>query len=101
VIIPGVLVTTLFVLFVVGMGLRAQRVRPVSGLEGMMGDIGVAINTLDPMGSVLVHGEIWRARSVGRPISQGEKVRVVAMEGLSVTVEPVEETAGLGQPATS
>jgi membrane-bound serine protease (ClpP class) len=101
VIIPVVLVTTFFFLFVVGMGLRAQRVRPVSGLEGMMGDIGVAINTLDPMGSVLVHGEIWRARSVGRPISQGEKVRVVAMEGLSVTVEPVEETAGLGQPATS
>ena len=89
VVIPAVLVTTFFFLFVVGMGLRAQKVRPVSGLEGMVGDVGESLNELNPMGTVLVHGEIWQARSVGRVIEKGEKVRVVAMEGLKVAVEPV------------
>jgi membrane-bound serine protease (ClpP class) len=89
VVIPAVLVTTFFFLFVVGMGLRAQRVKPVSGLEGMVGDVGESLNELNPTGTVLVHGEIWQARSVGRPIEKGEKVRVVALEGLKVAVEPV------------
>lgn len=89
VVIPAVLVTTFFFLFVVGMGLRAQKVKPVSGLEGMVGDVGESLNELNPLGTVLVHGEIWQARSVGRPIEKGEKVRVVAMEGLKVAVEPV------------
>lgn len=101
VVIPAVLVTTFFFLFVVGMGLRAQKVRPVSGLEGMVGDVGESLNALNPTGSVLVHGEIWQARSVGRPIEKGEKVRVVAMEGLSVAVEPVEEAASYKLQATS
>jgi membrane-bound serine protease (ClpP class) len=89
VVIPAVLVTTFFFLFVVGMGLRAQKVRPVSGLEGMVGDVGESLNELNPTGTVLVHGEIWQARSIGRLIEKGEKVRVVAMEGLKVAVEPV------------
>lgn len=88
VIIPVVLVTAFFFLFLVGMGLRAQKVRPVSGLEGMVGDIGESLNALNPTGTVLVHGEIWQARSVSRPIEKGEKVRVVSMDGLSVAVEP-------------
>jgi membrane-bound serine protease (ClpP class) len=89
VVIPAVLVTTFFFLFVVGMGLRAQKVKPVSGLEGMVGDVGESLNELNPMGTVLVHGEIWQARSIGRLIEKGEKVRVVALEGLRVAVEPV------------
>jgi membrane-bound serine protease (ClpP class) len=88
VVIPVVLVTAFFFLFVVGMGIRAQRARPVSGLEGMVGDIGQSLDALNPSGTVLVHGEIWQARSVGRPIEKGERVRVVAMEGLKVAVEP-------------
>ena len=88
VVIPVVLATAFFFLFVVGMGIRAQRARPVSGLEGMVGDIGQSLDALNPSGTVLVHGEIWQARSVGRPIEKGERVRVVAMEGLKVAVEP-------------
>lgn len=89
VVIPAVIVTAAFFLFIVGMGLKAQKVRSVSGLEGMVGDVGESLGALNPTGTVLVHGEIWQARSVGRPIEKGEKVRVVAMEGLSVAVEPV------------
>ena len=88
VIIPVVLVTAFFFLFVVGMGIRAQRAKPVSGLEGMVGDIGQSLDALNPLGTVLVHGEIWQARSVGQPIEKGERVRVVALEGLKVVVEP-------------
>lgn len=101
VVIPVVLVTAFFFLFVVGMGIRAQKARPVSGLEGMVGDVGESLGALDPLGTVLVHGEIWQARSVGRPIEKGEKVRVVAMEGLKVAVEPVEEAASHELPATT
>ncbi|HEY1112086.1 MAG TPA: nodulation protein NfeD [Chitinophagaceae bacterium] len=89
VVIPAVLVTTFFFLFVVGMGLRAQKARPVSGLEGMVGEEGESLGALNPIGTVLVHGEIWQARSIGRSIEKGEKVKVVALEGLSVAVEPI------------
>ena len=91
VIIPSVVITAAFFLFVVGMGLKAQRSRPVSGAEGMVGDIGESLNLLDPEGTVLVHGEIWRARSRSGAIPKGEKVRVVAVENLRVEVEVLEQ----------
>jgi membrane-bound serine protease (ClpP class) len=39
-------------------------------------------------GYVFVHGELWRARADG-PLEPGQRVRVDALEGLSVHVQPV------------
>jgi len=73
----------------VGLGLKAQKARPTTGLEGMMGETGEAITVLDPFGNVLVHGEIWKAKAVSNNIEKGQKVRVTGIHNLTLYVEPV------------
>ncbi len=79
-----------FFLFAVGAGIRAQRAVVRSGAEGLVGAVGVARTVLDPEGMVYVRGEMWTARAEGRRINEGERVRVVGMEGLTVHVRPEE-----------
>lgn len=88
VIITTTAVTALFFLFVVGAGLRAQRAKPVTGLEGFLGEKGITLEALDPDGMVQVHGEIWRAESVKGRIEKGEKVNIITMKSFKLYVEP-------------
>ncbi|UFS70350.1 nodulation protein NfeD [Geomonas sp. RF6] len=83
-----VLVVTLFFLVVIAKVVEAHRQRPVTGIEGMLGERGVALTDIMPEGKVLVHGEYWNATSRD-PISQDEKVEVTAVDGLRVTVRKV------------
>jgi membrane-bound serine protease (ClpP class) len=78
---------TLFTV-VVGAAVRSVRRQPVSGKEGMLGEIGTVMGRIDPVGTVFVQGTLWSARSAS-PIEVGEAVRVVAVEGLKLTVEKV------------
>ncbi len=87
VIIPGVVFTALFFLFVIGLGFRAQSRRKVTGSEGMVGEIGVTETDIDPEGKVAIHGELWTATS-REPIAAGTKVRVTAVDNLELEVEP-------------
>jgi len=88
VIIPSVVVTALFFLFVIGMGLKAQGLKPVTGIEAMTGETGESLEMLSPIGTVMVHGEIWQAESVGGAINKGEKIRVIRMQNFKLYVEP-------------
>ncbi len=90
VIIPVTLLTGGFFFFLVGLGLKVQRRKSVTGREGLIDRIGVARGVIDPEGKVDVHGELWNAHST-EPIQDGEKVRVVGMDGLRLEV--VKETA--------
>lgn len=87
VIIASVVVTAFFFLFVIGLGIKAQRAKPITGVEGMIGSIGESIETLDPIGRVHVHGELWNAKSMSGAINKGEKIRVVGMKNLKLHVE--------------
>lgn len=87
VIISSVVVTTLFFLFVIGMGLRAQRLKPVTGSESMIGETGEAREDLNPLGMVFLHGELWQAESVSGTIRQGDRIRVKDMKGFKLFVE--------------
>lgn len=89
VIISSVVVTTLFFLFVIGMGLKAQRLKPVTGSESMIGDTGEAKEELNPLGMVSLHGELWQAESLSGIIQPGEKIRVKEMKGFKLFVEKV------------
>jgi membrane-bound serine protease (ClpP class) len=82
-------ITTCFFLFVVGMGLKAQRAKPVTGVDGMIGETGEAIDALSPAGRVRVHGEVWNAISNSGNISKGEMVRVRELKDLTVYVERI------------
>jgi membrane-bound serine protease (ClpP class) len=91
VILPAVGATAAFFLFAIGMALRAQRKKPKSGAEGIIGEKGVAIEKLNPEGRVKVHGEIWNAMS-DTPIKPREKVKVSeVLEGLMLKVEPLKK----------
>lgn len=91
VIITAVGVTTLFFLFVVGLGLKAQRAKPAMGLEAMLGEIGQSLSELNPGGTVRMHGEIWKAISAAGLIPEGKKVIVTGFLNLTLQVEPYNE----------
>jgi membrane-bound serine protease (ClpP class) len=68
---------------------RSRRRPVVSGGEQLVGDTAVAIGDFDSRGQVRIHGEIWNART-RTPIRAGQDVRIVARDGLTLTVEPVD-----------
>ena len=81
-------VTALFFLFLVTMGLRAQRAKPVSGANAMIGQSAVTLSELNPSGQVSVVGEIWRAVSLSDPIKANENVIIKEIKELTLYVEP-------------
>lgn len=89
VIFTSTAVTSLFFLFVLGLGLKAQRRKPVTGMEGMIGLTGESLGTLSPLGKVRVHGELWNAESISENIDQGKKIRVTGIKNLKLYVEEV------------
>ncbi|MBI4343427.1 MAG: nodulation protein NfeD [Candidatus Omnitrophica bacterium] len=88
VIVPAVVTLAGLLLFVVQRALRVQRQRVTTGAEGLLGASGVASTDLHPDGQVFLHGETWSATSP-RPVKRGAAVRVTRVEGLRLTVEPV------------
>ncbi len=75
--------------FLMTLVLKAHK-KPVStGPEAMLGEIGVARTNVDPEGKVFVHGELWNA-SARSPIHEGTRVRVRAVDGLRLVVEPAD-----------
>lgn len=64
----------------------SRRGRLVLGSQGLVRETGEALTEIGPLGGeVFVHGEYWRARSASE-IPRGARVRVVAVDGLVVTV---------------
>ena len=88
--IPTIVLIGGFFVVVSTLAFRAYRSKPMAGAEGIVGEIGVVRNTIDPEGMVLVHGEYWRAVSTEK-IEAGEKVRVEGIEGLVLKVGRVAE----------
>lgn len=83
------IVTAAFFIFVIGMGLRAQRAKPVMGPDSLINETGVAIQTLDPNGNILVHGEIWKAESVSGTIPENAEVKVTGRQHFTLYVEQI------------
>jgi membrane-bound serine protease (ClpP class) len=81
------IVTALFFIFVVGLGIRAQLRKPVTGNEGLIGEIGKAVEDfIKGSGRVSVHGEIWEATSADK-IKEGDVVTVLSVKNLKITVK--------------
>jgi membrane-bound serine protease (ClpP class) len=83
--------TALFMLGAMTAVVRSRFSTPTVGREGMLGELGEAEVDVNPDGVVLISGARWRA-STNRatPIPAGDPVRVVAVEGLVLEVEPEE-----------
>jgi membrane-bound serine protease (ClpP class) len=96
VIVPVAVFAAFFFLVVVRSAMRVRRRRAVSKSEALVGTEGTVVRDLGPLGVVQVASEEWTAETVsGRP-RRGDRVRVVAMEGLKLKVEPVQEHAPNG-----
>ena len=86
VVLPMAVLVSVLTGFLLTRVLRVHRQRPITGYEGMIGDVGRAIGDLAPDGKVAVHGEYWDGRSVGGTITAGSSVRVVAVHDRRVDV---------------
>ena len=75
------------VMAIVWFAVRARQMPVVTGRQELVGSIAEAVSAIDGEGTVFVHGENWTATSK-QPVSQGQMVRVVAMHGLKLEVEP-------------
>jgi len=87
--VPVSLVISLFIVTAMRMAVRAARVQVATGVEGLEAKIATVTRLLDPRGKVFVHGETWDAVSRSGRVPEGAKVRVVAVEDMMLTVEPV------------
>jgi membrane-bound serine protease (ClpP class) len=89
--IGGVLIT-----FVVGMPsmVRTRFATPTIGRDWMIGSTGTAVGTIDPDGVAQVGEAKWRARTHrATPIAAGDELKVVAIDGITLEVEPLEGAA--------
>jgi membrane-bound serine protease (ClpP class) len=77
----------LITMFLVSIVVQARRNKVLTGESGMVGEVGVARTPLAPEGQILVHGEYWEAVSA-TPIEAGARVRVKAVQGMRLLVEP-------------
>jgi membrane-bound serine protease (ClpP class) len=91
VIISVVALTLIFFTFVIGFGVRTLRQRPLTGAEGMIGEIGETIGAVSTEGRMRIHGEIWNARTSGDRIPSGARVRVIRVENLTLIIERAPE----------
>lgn len=82
--------------YIVGMPsmVRARFATPTVGREWMIGQEGTAIDAVDPEGFVEVGTATWRARTNrATPIAAGDPIRVAAIDGVTLDVEPLEGAA--------
>ncbi len=80
----------LVLLAIVSFAVRARRRPVVSGAEGLLRESAEAVEAFEREGLVRAHGEIWRATSVA-PVREGQRLRIVAVKGLRLEVEPARE----------
>jgi len=78
------------VMAIVWLAVRARRRPVVSGIEEMIGSVGEAVGDFTDTGHVLVHGELWKART-SVPVRKGQRLRVAAVDGLQLTVTPLDQ----------
>jgi len=92
VVLPTAIVVAFLTAFLLTRVLKAHKQQPMTGKEGLVGEVGRVIGELAPDGKVVVHGEYWDARSVGGTVAVGSKVRVVAVHDRALDVAAVDDS---------
>lgn len=77
-------------IFLLSLVIRARANKVITGAAGMLGEIGVARTPLQPAGKVFVRGELWDAEAAVEA-AEGSRVRIVAVDGLRLKVEPLRQ----------
>jgi len=88
-IIPMALGLSLIFVFLIVIAIRAHKAKPVTGKEGLVGEIGIAQTDLSPEGKVFIHGEIWQAEAKEN-LPAGTKVKILEVpEHLKIKVTQI------------
>jgi membrane-bound serine protease (ClpP class) len=82
------------------MALRARRRPVVSGQEEMTGAVGEVLAVDNGVTWALVHGERWKVRSADA-LAPGQRVRVLALRGLTLDVRPEDSDSDPTPKGTS
>jgi len=90
VLIPAVLVASGFFIVVIWLAVKAQFRKHFTGAEAMIGSEAEVVKDIADEGEVFLIGEYWKATSE-KPIKKGAKVKVIKVEGLSLTVEEIKK----------
>jgi len=89
VIVSFAIISALVFTVVIGMAIKARRRPVVSGLEELVGAKASVLDDFDRQGRVSIHSETWQALS-NAPMRKGQRVKVSAIEGLTLRVEPLD-----------
>jgi membrane-bound serine protease (ClpP class) len=89
VIIPAVLVSAGFFIFAITKAVKARLTKPTTGMEGLVGEVGIASTAIAPEGKISIHGEFWNVIS-DQPVEKGEKVQVIGSANLKLKVKKIE-----------
>jgi membrane-bound serine protease (ClpP class) len=81
-------ITAVFFLFIIGAAIKARERPVVSGQEELLHASGEVLDDFEGRGRIRIHGEIWLAESA-TPLRQGDRVQVVAVDGLVLKVQPL------------
>lgn len=76
------------VIIVAGLGfvMKTRLTKPTTGRDELIGEVVRAETDIAPVGTVHIHGEIWRA-SATEPVRRGEDVVIRDVDGLTLVVE--------------
>ena len=86
-----IFMSSVFALVFIGityLAVKILRKKPVSGKEALIGKIGSALEDFETEGMITIEGEIWKAQTEV-PIKKGQKVKVIAKEGLTLKIKPL------------
>lgn len=98
---PGVIAafalsSLLMFVVVIGLAIKSRR-RPVaSGMEQLLAETGTVVTAGDHRATILIHSEHWQA-TCDQPLQPGQRVRVIAADGLTLQVKPLEDPANQGE----
>jgi membrane-bound serine protease (ClpP class) len=72
--------------FLMRIAWQARANKVVTGVQGLIGEVGVTQSALAPQGKVFIHGELWDA-TASSPVDAGQRVVVRKVDGLELEVE--------------
>jgi membrane-bound serine protease (ClpP class) len=86
--------------FLIRLVIRSHRTSVETSTSRMIGLKGKAVTEVAPEGRVSVQGEYWWAYSRVK-IAEGETVRVIGIDGLTLEIEPCPDRAAIPRPVSA
>lgn len=92
--VPATILTTLFFVWIVTEGIRAQFTDSKTGINSMIGKQAEVVDRIDNShGKVFVSGEYWDAISEENSIEEGELCQITEIDGLKMKVKPLSKSS--------